>query len=55
MNSCVGTATTLNEPPTAQTAEATHNRRYAAMASGRRSIVYARTADVLTVRHRRYG
>jgi hypothetical protein len=39
VNSCVGIATTLNEPPTAQTAEATHSRRYAAMASGRRSTV----------------
>ena len=27
VNSCVGTVTTLNEPPTAPTAEASHNRR----------------------------
>lgn len=27
VNSWVGTAATLNEPPTAQTVEATHNRR----------------------------
>jgi hypothetical protein len=41
VNSCAGTTTRLNEPPTADTAEATHSRRQAGTARGLRSTTKA--------------
>src|SRR5262245_6379218 len=41
VNSCVGTAMRLNEPPTAEITDAVHNRRNAATCNGRRSTTYA--------------